>query len=253
MGYDKIGWDLFPLYAKTEKGGATTTYTPWPILRITKGTESGFAIWPLFGHDERPGVYSRKYFLWPLTWNNTLQPADDKPPGTPAKRQVGVLPFYTGEWSADGVNENYLWPFFSYTDRVAPTRYHETRYFWPFLVQGRGDAKYVNRTGPFYTHSIRKGVDKTWVLWPLWRRMAWTESGVAQTKTQFFYFLYLEPGAAEHDQSPCRPRPKRHFSGRCSARGTTAPAAGNFRRSAFSTSFFRTTRKSASHGRRWPP
>jgi hypothetical protein len=190
LGYDRISWDLFPLYAKTEKGGAATTYTPWPILRITKGTVHGFAIWPLFGRDERPGAYVRKYFLWPLTWDNTIQPADDKPPGTPPKRQVGFLPFYTSERSADGVNESYLWPFFGYTDRVAPTRYHETRYFWPFLVQGRGDDRYVDRTGPFYTHSIRKGVDKTWVLWPLWRRMAWTESGVAQTKTQFFYFLY---------------------------------------------------------------
>jgi len=192
LGYDELAWDIFPLYAKSVKGGAATTYTPWPIVRVTEGTEHGFAIWPLFGHNERPGVFTRSYWLWPLTWNNTIQPADDKPPGTPPKRQVGVLPFYTSERSADGANVNYLWPFFGYTDRTAPDHYHEMRYFWPFLVQGRGDDKYVDRTGPFYTHSIKKGVDKTWVLWPLWRQLKWTEAGVDETKTQFFFFLYSD-------------------------------------------------------------
>lgn len=192
LGYDRVQWVLFPLWGQSEKANATTTYTPWPIIRNITGAEHGFAVWPLFGHVERPGVFTRKYFLWPLTWNNTIQPSDDKPPGTPPKREVGFLPFYTAEHGPDIVSENYLWPFFGYTDRVAPYRYHETRYFWPFLVQGRGDNLYVNRTGPFYTHSIRKGVDKTWVMWPLWRRMTWTDEDLVQTKTQFFYFLYFD-------------------------------------------------------------
>jgi hypothetical protein len=63
---------------------------------------------------------------------------------------------------------------------------------------------YVSRTGPFYTHSIKKGVDKTWAPWPLWRRMALTEDGADQVKTQLLYFVYwnleerstTNPGAA---------------------------------------------------------
>jgi hypothetical protein len=189
FGFDRIGWCCFPLFAETERHGATTTYTPWPILRVTRGTEHGFAVWPLFGRDERPGAFVRKYALWPLIWDNTVQPADGSPPGTPPTRQVGILPFYAAEHGAGIVNETYFWPFFGTTDRTAPSRYHETRYFWPFLVQGRGEGLYVNRTGPFYTHSIRSGVDKTWILWPLWRRVAWSDSGISQVKTQFFYFL----------------------------------------------------------------
>jgi hypothetical protein len=62
--------------------------------------------------------------------------------------------------------------------------------FWPFLVQGRGDDRRINRWAPFYTHSNFKGDDKQWVLWPLYRREQWTDAGLAQTKTQLLYFLY---------------------------------------------------------------
>jgi len=74
LGYDRISWVLFPLYARTESRGSATTYTPWPILRVTQGAEKGFAIWPLFGRRERPGAAEWQYFLWPFFWNNTIQP-----------------------------------------------------------------------------------------------------------------------------------------------------------------------------------
>ena len=100
------------------------------------------------------------------------------------------MPFYMADRGPTLVTENYLWPFFGYTDRTAPFRDHVTRYFWPFLVQGRGENHYINRWGPVYTHSIIKGYDKTWIAWPLWRQARWEEDHLAQTKTQFFYFIY---------------------------------------------------------------
>ena len=192
LGMQKVSWVLFPLYVQSEHHGAVTTATPWPILRVTHGAEEGFALWPLFGHDERPGAFRKSFYLWPLIWDNTIQPPEDKPAGTPPTRQVGFLPFYAAERGPGKVNEAYLWPFFGYTDRTAPDRYHETRYFWPFLVQGRGDSQYVNRWGPIYTHSIRKGIDKTWYGWPLWREVRLNEGGVDQTKKQLFYFVYFD-------------------------------------------------------------
>jgi hypothetical protein len=204
FGYDRISWTGFPLYAQTEKKGAVTTYTPWPFIRTTEGAEHGFALWPLFGNRERPGVSSRAYYLWPLIWNNTIQPNEDQPAGTPPTRQVGFLPFYASQRGPGMIDETFLWPFFGYTDRTVPDRYHETRYLWPLLVQGRGDHRSVERWAPLYTHSESKGVDKTWIAWPLWRRLRWSDPGIEQTKTQFFYFLYWEqeqrstahPGAA---------------------------------------------------------
>lgn len=190
FGFDRISWVLFPFYLRTESRGATTTSAPWPFVRATRGAEQGFALWPLYGRRERPGAFVRQYALWPLFWDNAIQPGAEAAPGTPPTREVGVLPLYTSERGPGLVNECYLWPFFGYTDRTVPYRYSEVRYLWPFLVQGMGDDRLVKRWGPFYTHSVIKGFDKTWILWPLVRRTSWTEGNVEQTKTQIFYFLY---------------------------------------------------------------
>jgi hypothetical protein len=191
FGFDRLSWALFPLYVRSEKHGAVTTQTPWPILRVTTGAAHGFALWPLFGSEERPGVSQDKFWLWPLGYASTTQPKPDAPAGTAPARQSGMLPFYTRATGPGFIDESYAWPFFGYADRTVPYRYHETRYLWPFLVQGRGDDLYINRWGPFYTHSIIKGYDKTWFVWPFVRHAQWTDAGLVQTKTQFFYVLYL--------------------------------------------------------------
>ena len=190
LGYDRLSWALWPFYFESEKHGAVTTQTPWPIVRTIHGAAHGFALWPLFGWEERPGVSREEFYLWPLGYNNTIAPAADAPAGTPPERDVAALPLFARSTKPGFVNQDFLWPFFGYTDRTAPSTYHETRYLWPFLVQGRGDDRFVNRWGPFYTHSIVKGHDKTWVAWPLFRHETWSDEGLAQTKTQFLYFLY---------------------------------------------------------------
>ena len=190
FGFDELSWVIWPLYLRTESKGAITTSTPWPFIRTTQGAEQGFALWPLFGWRDRPERFHKTFYLWPLGWNNTIQPPEDAPPGTSPLRQVGAIPFYTRDQRDGYINENYVWPFFGYTDRTLPNRYHETRYLWPFLVQGRGDDRMINRWAPFYTHSEIKGMDKTWIMWPLLRRATWTDAGVKQTKTQFVYAFY---------------------------------------------------------------
>ncbi len=190
FGYDRLSFTLFPFYARAEKKGTVTTATPWPFVKITRGPQHGWAFWPLYGTREKEGAFHREFYLWPLGWNNTIQPGENAPPGAAPRREVGFLPFHTKETAPGFVNENFLWPFFGYTDRTQPTHYHETRYFWPFLVQGGGGDHTVARYGPFYTHSVKKGVDKTWVLWPVYRQLESTDRGVAQTQRRVLYFFY---------------------------------------------------------------
>lgn len=186
IGYDRLSWALFPLYGRLERKGVTTTGAPWPFLRVVTGNGNhGFALWPLFGWTAKAGVYRNQFYLWPLIYKNVTHPAAPQPTVS-----LGALPFYAGYRSANVVSETYLWPFFGYTKRRAPYRYHETRWFWPFLVQGRGRGHYVNRWGPVYTHSIIEGEDKRWYLWPLLRQDRWTAAGLRQTKTQFLYWIY---------------------------------------------------------------
>lgn len=187
---EKFSWTLFPLYGRNEKKGAVTTYALWPIGRIRSGTTQGWGVWPLYDHAERPGVSESTYWLWPLGYNITKQPAPDAPAGTAPYRAMGALPFYASATGPGYVNKDFVWPFFGYTERTQPTKYSERRYLWPFAVQGRGDQKYVNRFAPFYTHSINKGVDKRWYMWPLVRTAEWTDKNVERERTQFLYFVY---------------------------------------------------------------
>lgn len=202
LGYDRLSWVIFPLYVRTENRDAVTTQTPWPILRVTRGAATGFAIWPLFGWQTRPRESHDEFYLWPLGYNNTKQPPEDAPAGTAPSRQIGALPFYARATAPGFIDETYLWPFFGYNDRTQPYRYHETRYFWPLFVQARGDDRYVNRWGPFYTHSIIKGYDKTWYMWPVFRRAHWIEENLAQTKTQVLWALYW----SQEQRSPNNPK-----------------------------------------------
>jgi hypothetical protein len=204
LGFERLSWFLFPLYVENEKRGAVTSYAPWPIVRVTKGAAHGWGVWPLFSYVERPGVSRQETYLWPLGFNATRYPSPDDPPGTPPRRDIGVLPFYARSTGPNYINEDYLWPFFGYTDFIKKqsggflgleksekeVRYHETRYFWPLFVQGRGDERFVNRWAPFYTHSITRGYDKHWYVWPLVRQAQWNDGAIEHTRTQLLYFLY---------------------------------------------------------------
>jgi len=190
FGLSDFSWVLFPIYAHSNNHQASTTWVPWPILHVTMGAIQGFGLWPLYGQETRPGYYERHYALWPIFWNNTVEPPPDAPVGMAAAHSVGVLPFYTLDRSPAQTSENFLWPFFGYTHRVSPYHYDEDRYFWPFFVQGRGEDHYLDRWGPFYTHSMIKGMDTIWAPWPFFHQLRWDEGDIAQTRRQFFYFLY---------------------------------------------------------------
>lgn len=188
--FERLSWTLFPLYVQSEKRGAVTTFVPWPVVRITRGAAHGWGIWPLFNYVERPGVSRLETYLWPLGYRSVRQPHPDDPPGTPPKREIGFLPFYARSTGPGYINEDFGWPFFGYTHRTSPLRYDEHRYFWPFLVQGRGEQRYLNRWAPFYTHSIVKGGEKRWFMWPVLRYANWTERDVARERTQLLFFVY---------------------------------------------------------------
>lgn len=207
FGKDELSWTAFPLYFRTAKDGRQTRYTPWPFVRLTEGAgHHGFELWPLFGRVAREGDYRRQYYVWPLIYKQETNLSAPQP-----NVSAGFLPFYSRATAPGFIDENYLWPFFGYTDRTAPKRYHETRYFWPFLVQGRGEERYVNRWGPLYTHSVTKGYDKTWLLWPLVRHAEWREQGLAQERNQFLYVVYWSHTQRSLTNPAAAPAYKKHL------------------------------------------
>jgi hypothetical protein len=207
FGRDSLSWTLFPLYADVAKNGAHTTYTPWPFIRRTHGAgQSGFEFWPLGGWRGIAGEASFTYALWSFVYSqrtglNTAEPEE----------KFGVLPFYTRDKGPGHRSENWLWPFFGYTHRTAPYRYDEQRFLWPLIVRGRGDHKTIDRFAPFYTHSVVRGYDKTWVLWPLLRHATWEERGLAHERNEVLFFLWwsLEQRSLTHPDAA--PATKRHL------------------------------------------
>jgi hypothetical protein len=188
FGRDRINFVLFPLYGQTLKNGKQTTNAPWPFLSFIGGEGyHGFEFWPLFGRQGRAHDYERQFYIWPLFYKSVTHLDEPVP-----EVKVGVLPFYSRDTGPGYISETYGWPFFGYSDRTVPYRYHETRYFWPLFVQGHGDQREVNRWAPFYTHSNIKGYDKTWFLWPLVRHAQWddTPNNLVQEKNQFLFFVY---------------------------------------------------------------
>lgn len=188
FGQDRWSWVLFPLYGKFEKRNVTTTTVPWPFIKILQGDgHHGFEFWPLFGYRGKAQTYREQFYLWPLIYRNESKLSEAQP-----DVKAGFLPFYASTKTADSRSQTYLWPFFGYIDRTAPSQYHQTHYLWPIWVQGRGEDQYVNRWGPFYTHSIVKGVDKTWILWPFWRKQWYVDGSLRHTRRQLLYFLYRD-------------------------------------------------------------
>lgn len=199
FGNDRIEWVAFPFYGRFEKGDMVTTTTPWPFVKHVSGAgHRGFELWPFFGWRSRDGDYSERFAVWPLYHDVRRDLSEEIP-----TEEFALLPFYSRSRSAKAVSETYAWPFFGYTRSKDP-EYFETRWFWPFAVQSRGADRHVDRWAPFYTHSLRKGVEKTWVLWPAVRQQSWTDDGLAQEKFQFLYFLIwdLKQSSASNPSLP---------------------------------------------------
>ncbi len=207
FGKDELSWYAFPLYLHSEKSGLEVTTAPWPLLRFISGAgHHGFEFWPLFGHRGREGDYDRQFYLWPFFYKSARNLSEPEP-----TVNIGALPFYTRDTAPGYISETYGWPFFGYTHRTLPYRYDEQRYFWPFLVQARGDQRRINRWAPFYTHSTIKGYDKTWLAWPLYRHAEWQDGGIAQEKNQLLYFLYWSQTQRSLTNPAAAPARKTHL------------------------------------------
>lgn len=187
FGYDRISWAMFPVAAEFEDRGVTRYGFPWPLIQWQEGDGAGGGgLLPIMGHYWKTGdrAYDSQYFLWPLIYRRVDQ--FDKE--TPRLRE-GFLPFYAIE-RGEVVDDTSILIFWGGRhDREQD--YRETRYFWPFWVQGRGPGNHVNRWAPFYTHSVHGNTDKTWVMWPAYRSKTWVEKDIIATRVNFFYFLYM--------------------------------------------------------------
>lgn len=189
LGNDEMRWYLWPLWLYTRQRDEEHFSFPWPFIRWQRGPKShGWALWPLHGHFEQKGKYANMYCFWPLMYDyRTYKYKGQQDPNIP-RRRSGFLPFYALETSDNVRDVSAPWPFMGYRIEKSP-KYNEMRFLWPIWVQGRGEEKYVNRVAPFYTHSIKHGLDKQWFCWPFIKVQHWQRLGIHFEQAQFLYFL----------------------------------------------------------------
>lgn len=186
---DEIAFALWPLFVRTERGDETRTHVPYPFIQHLAGPHSrGFGLWPIYGHFERDEDYDHTWAAWPFFYNLKNDLAEEVP-----YHRFGILPFYHRETGAGLRSETWVWPFFGYTRETEPRPdYTEHRYFWPFLVQGRGEEAYKNRWMPAYTREWEPGHEKRWYLWPLLRQDTWEQPGFLRERSSLLYFIYRD-------------------------------------------------------------
>jgi len=189
MGREQFQFALWPLYLKTIHKNEIRYSTPWPFIQRLKGPEShGFALWPLYGSFHRDQKYDHSFVLWPFGYHNVSYLPDGQ-----TFDRFGALPFFQQEKAPGLISQTYLWPFFGFTQESDPRPdYQETRYFWPLLVQGRGEEKYINRWMPLFSHEFKPGRSKTWILWPFWKSSETDLDVLTRERSQFLYFLYWD-------------------------------------------------------------
>ncbi len=206
FGQDRFQWVLFPLYGRAEKDGRSLTMAPWPFFKIYRGADAGGVdFWPFYGRRYIENNYERRFFLWPLGYHSRRELWKEEP-----FVAHGFLPFYARSRSESAESASYFWPFFGYTNSFDP-EYRENRYFWPLVVQRRGENQYTNRIAPFYTRSIRRFRDRQWILWPIYRHEISVNRNLLDEKTQILYFMYWSLRQSDPSRPDAQPASKTHL------------------------------------------
>jgi hypothetical protein len=187
---DRIEFVLWPLYVRTHRGDEVRVHLPYPFVQTLRGPKSkGFGLWPLYGHFQRENDYTNRWALWPFFYDYQTQLYKSEP-----YRRFGLWPFYHRETAVGMKSESVVWPFFGYTRESSPRdAYWEHRYFWPFLVQAKGEADIrINRWLPLYSYERRGPEESEWYLWPLLKRERWDLGPLQRKRDTLLYFLYRD-------------------------------------------------------------
>jgi len=198
LGQDELEFVLFPLYARFVKQGVETRYFPWPLVSVTRGEggHSGFRLVPLYGQEEKPGVFEKRFALWPLFLHQRTGLDGPDPEET-----LALLPLYVSQRSAARERTTWLWPLFSYT-KDRERAYEEWDLPWPFIKIARGEGRTITRVFPLFAVEERvlrnefllrelKSHD-LFVLFPLYLRSVEEIPGNRKVRDRILWYLYSD-------------------------------------------------------------
>jgi hypothetical protein len=187
FGRDRISFALFPLYGRTERAATRIDNVLWPFFaRISGEDESGFKLWPLYGQSSKRGVYSKRFFLWPFFFRESIGLDGDNP-----TESVGALPFYYARESRQESYRAVAWPFFSWQeDRVRG--YQAWNAPWPLVRVMRGESWHGLRLLPLFADETMDVRRQRWYLWPIYKIEEMNTELISRHRERVLFFLYSD-------------------------------------------------------------
>jgi hypothetical protein len=146
LGFDRLRFVLWPLYARARRGEYRETQLLWPFFALGRG-EGRFKlrIWPLFGLDRRDGVSEHRYLLWPLFhWRR-----DHLDTASPS-RALYALPFYGRRDRGPRHSRFYLFPLLARQWRDGDPDFARLDLLWPIFSRARDRDASLLALRPFY-------------------------------------------------------------------------------------------------------
>lgn len=199
FGRDEIHFTLFPLYGRTMRDGTSTTNILWPIFARIRGEgEKGYKFWPLYGTASKEGVYRKKFYLWPIFFNEDLRLDTNNP----LHKRV-AFPFYVSQESPERSKHTYLWPFFSHLEDRRKD-YEEWNFPWPLFRVARGEYQQSTRFLPLFADERRGANRKRWFLWPIYKIEDMETEVLSRRRHRVLFFLFSNLEEKVHDEEGLR-------------------------------------------------
>ena len=190
---------FFPLYARTEKGDATTHNILYPFFHLRQGEGlKGFQLFPLVGVEKKetrevidhwgepkviPGHF-KVQGLWPIFYYENLGIGTENP-----RKERIAFPLFRSLRSPQRDATTVLWPFFNHiVDRKKG--YVEWQLPWPFLVFANGEGKTTRRVFPLFSVAESDTHRSRFFLWPLFKSNRVVDPPLDRQRDRFFLSLY---------------------------------------------------------------
>jgi hypothetical protein len=176
---DRIDFFAFPSYAQVRTQHYRSHNLLWPIFNRTEGAVRGWKVWPLAGRyrkakEDGTPLYDRRFYLWPLVTDHRNALDTDAP-----SRLFLLFPVYGSRQGRSLSERTWLFPLFKHrVEMEKGTRIREDwRVPFPFVQLGSG-ADYLRRDfWPVYGRHRIGAIDRTFVLWPIFRKEHREEEG----------------------------------------------------------------------------
>jgi hypothetical protein len=192
---------MLPCYVQSRRRDVVTDNYLWPFFSRRRGDGlTGWKAWPIAGHEHKVITTRTNNFgdvetvagrdevfaVWPIYFNNLSGIGT-----TNLTHDMGVLPFYSQERSAQRDSSTVIWPFFTHiVDRGK--QYTEWDTPWPFIEFARGTGKTTSRVFPLFSRAHSDILEDNFYLWPIYKFDRIHAPPLDRQRTRIVFFLYSD-------------------------------------------------------------